>query len=59
MDLPIAGARCVAASDSDVVVIDYAIDRTEGLKPLSRAAVERLKRKPDGSPSGHRLFLCR
>lgn len=32
-----------------MLVIDYAIDRSEGLKPLSRAALERLKRKPDGS----------
>jgi cysteinyl-tRNA synthetase len=32
-----------------MLVIDYAIDRSEGLKPLSRAGLERLKRKPDGS----------
>lgn len=39
----------VATSDSDMLVIDYAADRGDGLKPLSRETVEHLKRKPDGS----------
>ncbi len=39
----------VARSDSDMLVIDYAIDDGDGLKPLKRETVEALKRKPDGS----------
>lgn len=38
----------IAKSDSDMLVIDYAIDRGDGLKPLGRKFVEHLKRKPDG-----------
>lgn len=45
--------RRVTKSNSDMLVIDYAIDGDGeddgGLKPLNRSAVEKLKRKPDGS----------
>lgn len=42
-------------SDSDMLVIDYAIDGGDGLQPLSRKTVERLKYKPDG---GRRLVIA-
>lgn len=45
----------VTRSDSDMLVIDYAVDSGDGLKPLTRAKVDKLKRKPDG---GRRLVIA-
>lgn len=42
-------------SDADMLVIDYAIDAGEGMRPLTRAEVDALKRKPDG---GRRLVIA-
>jgi len=36
-------------SDSDMLVIDYAIDDGRGMRPLTRQEVDALKRKPDGA----------
>lgn len=47
----------IADSNSDMLVIDYAIDRGEGLKPLGRKFVERQAQAGRGQAARHRLFL--
>lgn len=49
-------ASAIAASNADLVVVDYAPDRIHGVElPFTRADVAAMQRKPDGSP---RLVLA-